>query len=103
MWDVRGDLGIPEMWGIGTHDLRALEDLRKKEVALARKRRGRSPSLRCVVSMRGPSAILGSEVCSLIELTGQPIQSATTIYHNNMACKMWTRNSHHHCRQKHMQ
>ena len=43
-----GGQDIPEMWDVGTRDLRALEDLRKKEDALARKRRGRSPSPRRV-------------------------------------------------------
>ena len=36
VWEVRGDLDIPELWDVGTRDLRALKDLRKKEDAMAR-------------------------------------------------------------------
>ena len=46
VWEVRGDLDILELWDVGTRDLRALEDLQKKEDALARQQRGRSSSPR---------------------------------------------------------
>ena len=48
VWGVRGDLDIPELWDVGTRDRKALEELRKKEDALARQRKGRSPSPRRV-------------------------------------------------------
>ena len=37
---------VSEVWDVGTRDLRALEDLQKKEDALARQQRGRSLSPR---------------------------------------------------------
>jgi hypothetical protein len=38
----------------------------------------------------------------IAQLTGQPFQSATPMYQGNTACEMWTRNPHHHSRQKHI-
>ena len=46
VWEVRGDLDVPGIWDVGTRDLRALGELRKKEDALVRKTRGRSLSPR---------------------------------------------------------
>ena len=38
----------------------------------------------------------------IAQLTGQPFQSATPMYQDSTACEMWTRNPHHHSRQKHI-
>ena len=55
MWEVHGDLDVSDLWDVSTRDQRALTELRKKEDALARQQRGRSPSPRRV--KEGPRAV----------------------------------------------
>ena len=38
----------------------------------------------------------------LADLTGAPIQGPTPMAQDNVACEMWTRNPHHHAKQKHI-